>query len=37
MGAVIIGVLAGQTTPQDAVGAMTTSLQTFSTARPPVQ
>ncbi len=37
MGAVIIGVLAGQTTPQAAVGAMTTSLKTFSTARPPVQ
>lgn len=37
IGAVIISVLAGQITPRAAVSAMTATLQTFSTARPPVQ
>ncbi len=36
MGAVVISVLAGQASPKAAVEAMTSSLRTFSTARPPV-
>ncbi len=37
IGAVVISVLAGQVTPQAAVSTMTSTLKTFSTARPPVQ
>lgn len=36
MGAVITNVLGGAISPRSAVGAMTSSLKTFSTARPPV-
>ena len=36
MGAVITQVLAGQTSPTNAVGAMTDSLKTFASAKPPV-
>jgi multiple sugar transport system substrate-binding protein len=36
MGSVIAGVLAGGTDPKSGVDSMTSSLQTFSTARPPV-
>lgn len=36
MGSVISSVLGGRTSPQAGVGAMTASLKTFSTARPPV-
>ena len=36
MGSVIADVLSGHTSPQGGVRAMTTSLKTFSTARPPV-
>ena len=36
MGSVITNVLAGQTSPQSGVGAMTASLKQFTTARPPV-
>ncbi len=36
MGSVVAGVLNGGTDPKDGVDAMTTSLQKFSTARPPV-
>lgn len=37
MGSVVTNVLAGQTSPKSGVGAMTTSLKKFSSARPPVQ
>jgi multiple sugar transport system substrate-binding protein len=37
MGSVVAGVLAGATKPKDGVDAMTSSLKTFSTARPPVE
>ena len=37
MGSVVAGVLAGTTKPKDGVDAMTSSLKTFSTARPPVE
>ena len=37
VGAVITNVLTGATSPRDAVGAMTATLQRFATARPPVQ
>lgn len=36
MGSVVASVLAGGTSPKGGVDAMTTSLKTFSTARPPV-
>jgi multiple sugar transport system substrate-binding protein len=36
MGSVISSVLGGHTSPKNGVGAMTASLKTFSTARPPV-
>lgn len=37
MGSVIASVLTGATDPKSGVEAMTSSLETFSTARPPVQ
>lgn len=37
MGAVVTNVLAGATSPKNGVAAMTASLKSFSTARPPVQ
>ncbi len=37
MGSAVAGVLSGSTTPKGGVEAMTTSLKTFSTARPPVK
>ena len=37
MGSVIASVLGGTTNPKDGVDAMTASLKTFSTARPPVE
>lgn len=37
VGAVLTNVLTGATSPRDAVGAMTASLNQFATARPPVQ
>lgn len=37
MGAVVTNVLAGATSPRNGVAAMTASLKSFSTARPPVQ
>lgn len=37
MGSVIAYVLSGGTSPQNGVSALTASLKTFSTARPPVQ
>lgn len=37
MGSVVTNVLAGQTSPQSGVSALTNSLKQFSTARPPVQ
>jgi multiple sugar transport system substrate-binding protein len=36
MGSVVSSVLSGNTKPSNGVGAMTASLKTFSTARPPV-
>jgi multiple sugar transport system substrate-binding protein len=36
MGSVVSSVLSGNTKPRNGVGAMTASLKTFSTARPPV-
>lgn len=37
MGAVVTNILAGNISPKSGVSAMTASLKTFSTARPPVQ